>query len=66
MYNYFLGKEQIKVEIADKNDNPPKFEEPRGGYRAEIAENADIGNVVIEVKATDPDTGEEFIAMIHK
>jgi len=43
--------------IFIENDNPPKFEEPRGGYKAEIPENADIGNIVIEVKATDPDTG---------
>lgn len=61
----FLGKEQIKIEIADKNDNSPRFEEPRHGYMAVIPEDADTKNfVVIEVKATDPDSGEEIIAVL--
>ncbi|ODN00523.1 DE-cadherin [Orchesella cincta] len=45
----------LKIEIADKNDNSPVF--LKSIYEAEISEDADANNRVIEVKAIDKDTG---------
>lgn len=49
------GPVTLKIEIADKNDNEPHF--VQSNYEAEISENADLNNKVIEVKAIDNDTG---------
>ena len=44
---------KFRIVIKDKNDNPPYF--PQKEYTAEIAEDADIGAKVTEVKAKDLD-----------
>lgn len=55
---WILGPVTLKIEIADKNDNEPRFNMKK--YEAEISEDADINNKVIEVKAVDNDTGIWF------
>lgn len=41
--------------MVDKNDNPPKFELDE--YRVSLPENATAGTKVVQVKATDIDSG---------
>ncbi|XP_034940506.1 DE-cadherin [Chelonus insularis] len=49
------GQQDFRIEIADKNDNPPHFN--RSVYTANsILENANINALVTEVKAHDMDT----------
>ncbi|XP_046488919.1 DE-cadherin isoform X1 [Neodiprion pinetum] len=49
------GRQVFTVTIADKNDNPPHFTQPV--YTANsIPENANINQLVTEVKAIDRDT----------
>jgi len=55
-------RETIKIEIADMNDNPPRFKLLR--YEAEILENTDVGTKVLDVQATDPDTESEIVYSI--
>lgn len=51
------GQQSFFIEIADKNDNPPHFSQDT--YVAEsVAENANINELVTEVKAIDTDTGK--------
>jgi hypothetical protein len=45
----------FKIDIGDRNDNPPKFKQPK--YDAVIPEDADLNAPVIEVQATDRDSG---------
>lgn len=55
--SYFLGQQVFRIEIADKNDHPPRFTQQV--YVAEaIPEDANINALVTEVKALDNDTGE--------
>lgn len=50
------GQQVFRIEIADKNDNPPHFTQDT--YVAEsIAENANINVLVTQVTALDVDTG---------
>ena len=46
----------IVVQILDRNDNAPKFEEDV--YSVVIAENNPVGATVMRVRANDPDTGD--------
>ncbi len=46
-------------------DNAPVFFEPKGGYRAEIAEDANIGSKVMEVKANDVDSGKNQLLVLR-
>ncbi|KAG8237691.1 hypothetical protein J437_LFUL017859 [Ladona fulva] len=49
------GQQVFSIEIADKNDNPPRFTSKH--YIAEaISEDANLHSVVTEVKANDNDT----------
>lgn len=49
------GEQVFRIEIADKNDNPPRFTQKI--YRATgIREDANIYSLVAEVKALDNDT----------
>ena len=51
------GQQVFRIEIADKNDNPPRFTQKV--YIAEaIPEDANINFPVTEVKALDNDTGQ--------
>ncbi|RZF43960.1 hypothetical protein LSTR_LSTR006768 [Laodelphax striatellus] len=50
-----IGQQVFRIEIADKNDNPPKF--TKSVYIAEsILENANQNSLVTEIKALDNDT----------
>ena len=50
-----VGEQNFRVEIADKNDNPPKFKQSM--YEAKgIKEDANINSLVTEVQAEDADT----------
>lgn len=50
------GQQVFRIEIADKNDNRPKFTKDR--YVAEaVAEDANINELVTQVIAEDVDTG---------
>lgn len=51
----------FKIEIADRNDHPPKFEHQE--YEADIPENADLNSPVTEVHANDRDSGK-FTAIV--
>lgn len=53
---FTLPVEQVfRFEIADKNDNSPKFEKDK--YTAVIAESTAVNSTVTVVKATDADSG---------
>lgn len=45
----------VTVFVVDKNDNPPKFELQE--YRVDLAENVTAGTKVVQVSATDVDSG---------
>lgn len=45
----------IDVVVTDENDNPPIILNPNAIFR--VAENSDIGTIVGQINATDPDTG---------
>ncbi|XP_072486683.1 protocadherin beta-11-like [Notamacropus eugenii] len=49
------GSVQIRVLVVDVNDNTPEFERPN--YEVRIPENSPPGFLVVEVHATDLDTG---------
>ncbi|XP_054156169.1 protocadherin Fat 4-like isoform X2 [Oppia nitens] len=49
-----MGKAMVAVVIQDINDSPPKFE--RDSYYQFISEDAPVGIVVAELKATDADS----------
>lgn len=54
---FSTGQQVFRIEIADKNDHPPKFSQER--YVAEaIPEDANNNALVTEVKALDNDTGK--------
>lgn len=46
---------EVHIYVEDVNDNPPMFD--RNYYEVNIPENKAIGYPVIQVRATDPDTG---------
>ncbi|XP_051936007.1 protocadherin alpha-C2-like isoform X2 [Hippocampus zosterae] len=46
----------FKVDVADINDNPPRFEQT--SYTVYISENNAVGSPLCTVKATDADTAE--------
>ncbi|XP_064636324.1 cadherin-related tumor suppressor-like [Lineus longissimus] len=50
-----FGYLQINISVTDINDNPPKFD--LSFYTARVNESAPIGTTVIQVRATDLDTG---------
>ena len=52
-----IGKENatVLVSINDCNDNSPQFEMPT--YKVDVKEDVSIGFILIEVKATDSDSG---------
>lgn len=50
-----VASQVFRIEIADKNDHPPKFKQDE--YLAErVPEDANLNTLVIEVQAIDPDT----------
>ncbi|XP_048088256.1 protocadherin gamma-C5-like isoform X11 [Alosa alosa] len=49
------GTTLIVVTVQDNNDNEPKFES--ASYKASVQEIAELGHVVIKLKATDLDEG---------
>lgn len=51
------GQQVFRIEIADKNDNPPKFANPTYVSDA-LAENANINVLVTQIHAEDVDTGK--------
>ncbi|XP_063025247.1 protocadherin gamma-B5-like [Melospiza melodia melodia] len=49
------GSVLIHVNVTDANDNPPVFS--KSVYEARVAENLPSGSLVLQVRATDADTG---------
>ena len=47
---------RLEILVDDVNDSPPEF--PVSKYKGQVAENSPIGSSVLEVKAKDPDRGE--------
>ena len=45
----------VNITLVDENDNNPKFEQPM--YSVEVWENQTIGGHVVQVKATEKDSG---------
>lgn len=46
---------QVEIEIVDINDNAPMFYQSH--YSAVVLENVDVGTSVVNLTATDKDTG---------
>ena len=49
---------QVIVNVLEVNDNYPQIVSPENGAVFSVNENAAIGTVVVDVNATDSDTGE--------
>ncbi|XP_053711047.1 protocadherin-23 isoform X2 [Synchiropus splendidus] len=49
----------LTVEVVDVNDQPPVFTQVL--YNASVAENRDAGETVIQVSATDKDSGQSAV-----
>uniref|UniRef100_A0A8D2M2Z5 Cadherin domain-containing protein n=1 Tax=Zonotrichia albicollis TaxID=44394 RepID=A0A8D2M2Z5_ZONAL len=49
------GTIQVRITVADLNDNPPVFSKTL--YEARVAENLPAGSLVLQVRATDADVG---------
>ncbi|NXR50259.1 PCDGF protein, partial [Hippolais icterina] len=49
------GTVQIRINVTDLNDNPPIF--TKSVYEALVAENLPAGSLVLQVRATDADAG---------
>ncbi|XP_061900009.1 protocadherin alpha-2-like isoform X7 [Entelurus aequoreus] len=49
------GTIQIQINVLDVNDNSPLFS--KSLYKVQVVENADIGNVLVTLSATDLDDG---------
>lgn len=45
---------EIIVDVLDENDTPPKFE--KDSYSEFVSENAPVGTIIAELRATDADT----------
>lgn len=55
LFILWIGEQVFRIEIADKNDHPPRF--TQSIYEAEeIPEDANLNALVTEVKALDKDT----------
>lgn len=50
------SRAELRVEVADANDNAPQFDRPT--YSAEIRENNALGAVVARPRASDADAGD--------
>ncbi|XP_078256846.1 cadherin-11 [Rhinoraja longicauda] len=50
------GTTKVTITLTDVNDNPPKF--PQSVYQMSLSEAAKVGTVVGQLKAKDPDVGE--------
>ncbi|XP_048400680.2 protocadherin-19 isoform X2 [Stegostoma tigrinum] len=50
-----VGTTQLNIRVIDSNDNYPRFE--RASYTVSVLENAPMGSLVTELKASDPDEG---------
>ena len=46
---------QVSVMVEDFNDNRPEFSET--SYSVSVREDADIGDIVVIIRATDADSG---------
>ncbi|XP_013393116.1 protein dachsous [Lingula anatina] len=57
------GEMRVNVTIIDDNDNQPIFNASR--YSAQILENATVGGSILQVFATDQDSGENGHIMYH-
>ncbi|XP_057245250.1 protocadherin gamma-B3-like, partial [Malurus melanocephalus] len=49
------GTVQVRVNVTDANDNPPVFS--KSVYETRVAENLPAESLVLQVRATDADTG---------
>ncbi|MEE6526049.1 hypothetical protein FKM82_026447, partial [Ascaphus truei] len=53
----------VTVTVLDLNDNPPTFSAP--AYSVEVAEDAPVGSLVLQLIAIDPDHGPNGQTMFH-
>ena len=49
------GTVTVKITVTDANDNSPQFEQP--SYEIRVREDVGLGDVILKVKASDPDDG---------
>ncbi|KAM9795583.1 protocadherin-18-like [Neosynchiropus ocellatus] len=49
------GSTVLTIDVSDSNDNSPAFD--RQVFVVELAENAPVGTLIIDLNATDPDEG---------
>ncbi len=47
---------RIRVAVSDRNDNAPVFS--KASYSVHVSEDVPVGHTVVQVQATDKDTGE--------
>uniref|UniRef100_UPI0037E78288 cadherin-related family member 2 n=1 Tax=Semicossyphus pulcher TaxID=241346 RepID=UPI0037E78288 len=53
----FHSTATVTIHIKDTNDNSPTFPQPT--YRLEVPEHSDVGTVVADITAEDPDTMDQ-------
>ncbi|VDK73424.1 unnamed protein product [Dibothriocephalus latus] len=53
----------LTIQVVDVNDNPPRFEKKL--MHLQLKENAPVGSVIYQVKATDGDKGPVFGRLIY-
>lgn len=46
---------QVNIQVEDENDNPPMFQQE--SYAVEVKEDAQVGSKILQVRATDKDSG---------
>lgn len=64
LFLWSVGEQTFRIEISDKNDNPPYFTKEVFVADA-ISEDANVNALVTEIEAKDQDTGEINLSIFY-